>query len=219
MKEDDLLTGPLEPTNEWYAIAKIAGVKLCQAYRRQYGADFVSVMPTNVFGPGDNYHPENSHVIAGLIRRFHEARISGAQTVTVWGTGSPKREFIYVDDLAEACLIVLQRYSGASPINVGTGRDVTIAHLAELVAEVVGFRGKLVFDPSRPDGAPRKLLDVSKIEAIGWRARTSLRVGLERSYADFITKYDTALKRSTPIGSIRAKEQLSNTADSYQQKE
>jgi GDP-L-fucose synthase len=190
MKEDELLTGPLEPTNQWYAIAKIAGVKLCQAYRSQYGSDFVSVMPTNVFGPGDNYHAENSHVIAALIRRFHEAKLNAAQTVTVWGTGSPKREFIYVDDLAEACLVVLEQYSESSPINVGTGRDVTIAQLAELVAEVVGFRGKLVFDTSRPDGPPRKLLDVSKIQAIGWRARTSLRVGLERAYADFITKGD-----------------------------
>jgi GDP-L-fucose synthase len=190
MKEDELLTGPLEPTNQWYAIAKIAGVKLCQAYRSQYGSDFVSVMPTNVFGPGDNYHAENSHVIAALIRRFHEAKLNAAQTVTVWGTGSPKREFIYVDDLAEACLVVLEQYSESSPINVGTGRDVTIAQLAELVAEVVGFRGKLVFDTSRPDGPPRKLLDVSKIQAIGWRARTSLRVGLERAYADFISKGD-----------------------------
>jgi GDP-L-fucose synthase len=188
MKEDELLTGPLEPTNQWYAIAKIAGVKLCQAYRSQYGSDFVCVMPTNVFGPGDNYHAENSHVIAALIRRFHEAKLNAAQTVTVWGTGRPKREFIYVDDLAEACLIVLERYSGSLPINVGTGRDVTIAELAELVADVVGFHGKLVFDSSRPDGPPRKLLDVSKIQAIGWRAGTSLRVGLERAYADFITK-------------------------------
>jgi GDP-L-fucose synthase len=188
MKEDELLTGPLEPTNQWYAIAKIAGVKLCQAYRSQYGSDFVSVMPTNVFGPGDNYHAENSHVVAALIRRFHEAKLNAAQTVTVWGTGRPKREFIYVDDLAEACLIVLERYSGSLPINVGTGRDVTIAELAELVADVVGFHGKHDFDSSRPDGPPRKLLDVSKIQAIGWRAGTSLRVGLERAYADFITK-------------------------------
>jgi GDP-L-fucose synthase len=147
-------------------------------------------MPTNVFGPDDNYHAENSHVIAALIRRFHEAKLNAAQTVTVWGTGSPKREFIYVDDLAEACLVVLEQYSESSPINVGTGRDVTIAQLAELVAEVVGFRGKLVFDTSRPDGPPRKLLDVSKIQAIGWRARTSLQAGLERAYADFITKGD-----------------------------
>jgi GDP-L-fucose synthase len=188
IQEEELLTGPLEPTNQWYAIAKIAGIKLCQAYRRQYGADFISVMPTNVFGPGDNYHPENSHVIAALIRRFHEAKINAARTVTVWGTGRPKREFIYVDDLAEACLIVLERYSGSLPINVGTGSDVTIAQLAELVADVVGFRGKLIFDSTRPDGPPRKLLDVSRIQAIGWRAGTSVRVGLERAYADFVTR-------------------------------
>jgi GDP-L-fucose synthase len=200
MKEDELLTGPLEPTNQWYAIAKIAGVKLCQAYRSQYGSDFVSVMPTNVFGSGDNYHAENSHVIAALIRRFHEAKLNAAQTVTVWGTGRPKREFIYVDDLAEACLVVLERYSGSPPINVGTGSDVTIAQLAELVADVVGFHGKLVFDSSRPDGPPRKLLDVSKIQAIGWRARTSLRVGLERAYADFISKGD---RPPTPVNCNR----------------
>jgi GDP-L-fucose synthase len=184
--EDELLTGPLEPTNEWYAIAKIAGVKLCQAYRRQYGADFISVMPSNVFGPGDNYHPENSHVVAALIQRCHEARAAAAPTVTVWGTGTPRREFLYVDDLADACVTVLERYSEDSPLNVGTGKDVTIAEFARLVAEVVGYRGKLVFDASRPDGIPRKLLDVSKLEALGWRAATPLRLGLERTYADFV---------------------------------
>ena len=184
--EEALLSGPLEPTNEWYAIAKIAGVKLCQAYRRQYGADFISVMPTNVFGPGDNYHPENAHVVAALIRRFHEAKIAAAPTVTVWGTGTPKREFIYVDDLADACVTVLERYSGASPLNVGTGQDVPIAELAHLIADVVGYRGKLIFDTSRPDGTPSKLLDVSKLKAMGWSARTPLRPGLERAYADFV---------------------------------
>ncbi len=183
--EEELLTGPLEPTNEWYAIAKIAGIKLCQAYRRQYGMDFVSVMPTNVFGPGDNYNPENSHVAAALIRRFHEAKIADAPMVTVWGTGKPKREFIYVDDLAEACMVVLERYSGESHLNIGTGQDVTIAELAHLIAEVVGYHGELVFDISRPDGTPRKLLDVSKINAIGWSACTPLRTGLERAYAEF----------------------------------
>ena len=184
--EEALLSGPLEPTNEWYAIAKIAGVKLCQAYRRQYGADFISVMPTNVFGPGDNYHPENAHVVAALIRRFHEAKVAAAPTVMVWGTGTPKREFIYVDDLADACVTVLERYSGASPLNVGTGQDVPIAELAHLIADVVGYRGKLVFDTSRPDGTPRKLLDVSKLKAMGWSARTPLRPGLESAYADFV---------------------------------
>ena len=184
--EEELLTGPLESTNEWYAVAKIAGVKLCQAYRRQYGADFISIMPSNLFGPGDNYHPENSHVVAALIRRFHEAKVAAAPTVTVWGTGNPKREFLYVDDLADACVAVLERYSAEPPLNVGTGKDVTIAEFARLVAEVVDYRGELKFDPSRPDGTPRKLLDVSKLEALGWRAATPLRLGLERTYADFL---------------------------------
>jgi GDP-L-fucose synthase len=184
--EEELLTGPLEPTNEWYAVAKIAGIKLCQAYRRQYGADYVSVMPTNVYGPGDNYHPENSHVIAALIRRFHEAKETGAPTVTVWGSGTPRREFIFVDDLAEACILVLERYSGEPHLNVGIGEDVTIAELARLVAEAVGYEGELVFDTSRPDGTPRKLLDVAKLTALGFTARTPLRDGLKRAYSDFL---------------------------------
>ena len=188
MIEEELLTGPLEPTNEWYAIAKIAGVKLCQAYRRQYGADYISVMPTNVYGPGDNYHPENSHVIAALIRRFHEAKQSASPVVTVWGTGTPRREFIFVDDLADACILTLERYSGESPLNVGTGEDVTITDLARLIAQVVGYGGELVFDPSRPDGTPQKLLEISKLSALGWNALTPLAIGLERTYADFLTK-------------------------------
>jgi GDP-L-fucose synthase len=188
MVEEDLLTGPLEPTNEFYAVAKIAGLKLCQAYRRQYGADYISVMPTNVYGPGDNYHPENSHVIAALIRRFHDAKQAGSPSVTVWGTGTPRREFIFVDDLAEACLIVLERYSGELPLNIGTGDDITIADLAHAIATIIGYRGELVFDASRPDGTPRKLLDVSKLEALGWKAHTPLQVGLEGSYADFISR-------------------------------
>ncbi len=187
MIEEELLTGPLEPTNEWYAIAKIAGVKLCQAYRRQYGADYISVMPTNVYGPGDNYHPENSHVIAALIRRFHEAKQSASPVVTVWGTGTPRREFIFVDDLADACILTLEQYSGESPLNAGTGEDVTITELARLIAEVVGYRGELVFDASRPDGTPRKLLEISKLRALGWKALTPLAIGLERTYADFLT--------------------------------
>jgi GDP-L-fucose synthase len=186
--EDELLTGPLEPTNEWYAVAKIAGVKLCQAYRRQYGADYISVMPTNVYGPGDNYHPENSHVMAALIRRFHEAKQSGSPTVTVWGTGTPRREFIFVDDLAEACVVVLEGYAGKSPLNIGTGEDITITDLARLIAEVTSYRGELVFDRSRPDGTPRKLLDISKLRALGWKAHTPLVIGLERSYADFLAQ-------------------------------
>jgi GDP-L-fucose synthase len=175
----------LEPTNEWYAIAKIAGLKLCQAYRQQHGADFISLMPTNLYGPGDNYHPLNSHVVAALIRRFHEAKLAGAPSVTVWGTGTPRREFLDVDDLADACVFVLQHYSGDIPLNVGTGRDVSIAEFANLVAEVVGYRGTVEFDSSKPDGMPRKLLDVSKLAELGWRARTPLREGLSKAYAAF----------------------------------
>jgi GDP-L-fucose synthase len=186
--EEELLTGPLEPTNQWYAIAKIAGIKLCQAYRHEYGVDYISVMPTNVYGPGDNYHPENGHVIAGLIRRVHEARQSGSRTVTVWGTGTPRREFIFVDDLADACIFVLEKYSGESHLNVGTGSDVTVADLARLIADVLGYDGKLAFDLSRPDGTPRKLLDVSRLRALGFTARMSLRTGIERSYADFLER-------------------------------
>jgi len=187
MREDELLKGPLEPTNQWYAVAKIAGIKLCQAYRRQYGADFISVMPTNVYGPGDNYHPENSHVVAALIRRFHQSKQDGAPAVTVWGTGKPRREFLFVDDLADACVFLLENYSGEQHVNVGSGEEVTIAEFAALIAEVVGYRGKLVFDPSRPDGVPRKLLDSSKLAAMGWRARTPLRAGLEQTYSAFLS--------------------------------
>src|SRR5205807_10397185 len=163
MTEEMLLTGPLEETNQWYAVAKIAGIKLCQSYRRQFGADFIAVMPTNLYGPGDNYHPENSHVPAALTRRFHEAKMSGAASVAVWGTGKPRREFLAVDDLADACVFVMKHYSGDEFLNVGTGKNITIADFAQLVAEVVGYEGKLSFDPSRPDGTPQKLLDVSKL--------------------------------------------------------
>jgi GDP-L-fucose synthase len=186
MNEDMLLTGPLEPTNQWYAVAKIAGIKLCQAYRRQYGADFISVMPTNLYGPGDNYHPEHGHVPAALIRRFHEAKIADAGTVTVWGTGMPRREFLAVDDLADACVFVIKHYSGDGFLNIGTGEEISIGDFARLVAEVVGFSGQLVFDTERPDGAPRKLLDVTRLSALGWRARTPLRQGLAAAYADFL---------------------------------
>ncbi|WP_035691837.1 GDP-L-fucose synthase [Azospirillum halopraeferens] len=186
MTEDALLTGPLEPTNEWYAIAKIAGIKLCQAYRRQYGRDFVAVMPTNLYGPGDNYHPTDSHVPAALIRRFHEAKTAGAAEVTVWGTGRPLREFLYVDDLADACAFVLRHHSGEAFLNVGTGEEIAIGAFAETVAEVVGYRGRIVYDTGRPDGAPRKRLDVSRLAALGWRARTPLRDGLALAYADFL---------------------------------
>ena len=186
MAEPELLTGALEPTNEWYAVAKIAGIKLCQAYRRQYGADFISVMPTNLYGFGDNYHPENSHVVAALIRRFHEAKHRRAPSVTVWGTGAPLREFLFVDDLADACVFVLEHYSDAQHVNVGSAQEITIADFAKLVAEIVGYQGRLVFDTSRPDGVPRKLLDSSKLNAMGWRARTPLREGLARTYEAFL---------------------------------
>jgi GDP-L-fucose synthase len=186
MAEEELLTGPLEPTNQWYAVAKIAGIKLCQAYRRQYGADFISVMPTNLYGAGDNYHPENSHVVAALIRRFHEAKHRRTPSVTVWGTGAPLREFLFVDDLADACVFVLEHYSDEQHVNVGSAQEITIADFAKLVAEIVGYQGRLVFDTSRPDGVPRKLLDSSKLNAVGWRARTPLREGLARTYEAFL---------------------------------
>jgi GDP-L-fucose synthase len=184
-----LLSGALEPTNQWYAVAKIAGIKMCEAYRLQYGADFVSVMPTNIYGPGDNYHPQDSHVPAALMRRFHEAKINGDASVTVWGTGSPRREFLAADDLADACVFVMKSYSDIEFLNVGTGEDVTIVEFARLIAEVVGFGGKVEFDTTKPDGAPRKLLDVSRINALGWRATTPLREGLQRMYADFLARY------------------------------
>jgi GDP-L-fucose synthase len=187
MREDQMLTGELEPTNEWYAIAKIAGIKLCEAYRRQYGRDFISVMPTNLYGPCDNYHPEHSHVVAALIRRFHEAKVNDASTVVVWGTGTPRREFLYVDDFADASVFVLKNYSGSQFINIGFGEEVTIAEFAETVAQTVGFRGEIVYDTSKPDGTPRKLLDVSRLSAMGWKAKVSLREGLAKAYADFLT--------------------------------
>jgi len=186
MREEELLTGPLEPTNEWYAVAKIAGIKLCQAYRRQYGCDFISVMPTNLYGPGDNYHPENSHVVSALIHRFHLAKQEQTPCVTVWGTGKPLREFLFVDDLADACVFVLEHYSGEQHVNLGSGEEVSIAEFARLVAEIVGYRGELLFDPSRPDGTPRKLLDSGKLARMGWRARTPLRAGLKLAYAAYL---------------------------------
>ena len=190
MSPEMLLSGALEPSNQWYAVAKIAGIKLCEAYRLQHGADFVSVMPTNLYGPGDNYHPLDSHVPAALMRRFHEAKINGATSTTVWGTGTPQREFLAVDDMADACVFVMKSYSGLEFVNIGTGEDVTIAAFARLVADVVGYRGTIEFDISRPDGTPRKLLDVSRINALGWRATIPLRDGLARMYADFLKRYD-----------------------------
>lgn len=183
IKEEYLLTGELEPTNEWYAIAKIAGIKLCQAYRKQYGFNAISAMPTNLYGPGDNFHLENSHVLPALIRRFHEAKEAGASEVTIWGTGTPRREFLYVEDLAEALLFLMQNYDQAEHINVGCGSDLSILELARLVAEVVGFAGKIKPDPSKPDGTPQKLTDVSRLTALGWRARTGLAEGLAATYA------------------------------------
>lgn len=186
MTEDCLLTGALEPTNEAYAIAKIAGIKMCQSYRRQYGFDAISLMPTNLYGPGDNFDLENSHVLPALIRKFHEARLAGTPSVTVWGTGRPRREFLHVDDLADACVHLMQHYSDGQIVNVGVGRDIAIAELAELVSEVVGYDGDIVYDTSRPDGTPRKLLDVSRLEAAGWRAGIDLRDGIRETYQWFL---------------------------------
>lgn len=186
LREEYLLTGPLEPTNEWYAVAKIAGIKMCQAYRRQYRFDVISLMPTNLYGPGDNFHPDNSHVLPALIRRFHEAKEGGDASVTIWGTGTPRREFLHVDDLADAALFLMQNHSGEQFVNVGTGTDLTILELAQLVAGVVGFKGSVVTDPSKPDGTPRKLLDVSRLEAMGWKARIGLREGVAGAYAWYL---------------------------------
>jgi GDP-L-fucose synthase len=186
LREDSMLTGPLEPTNEPYAIAKIAGIKLVEAYRSQFGSDFINVMPTNLYGPGDNYHPEYSHVVAALIRRFHEAKVSGVSNVVVWGTGTPRREFLYVDDLADACIRLMKTYSSSELVNIGTGKDITIAEFARVVAATVGYAGEISFDPSRPDGTPRKLLDVSRLAKQGWRASTSLEDGIKLAYQAFL---------------------------------
>jgi GDP-L-fucose synthase len=188
LREDSILTGPLEPTNEPYAIAKIAGVKMVEAYRSQYGSDFINVMPTNLYGPGDNYHPEYSHVVAALIRRFHEAKLSGAPELAVWGTGTPRREFLYVDDMADACVHLMKTYSGDELVNVGTGEDITIAEFARVVARTVGYAGAISFDPSRPDGTPRKLLDVSRLAKLGWKASTSLEDGIRLAYRAYLNE-------------------------------
>ncbi|SEW27387.1 GDP-L-fucose synthase [Chitinophaga sp. YR573] len=188
LQENSLLTGPLEPTNEPYAVAKIAGIKLCEAYRDQYGCNFISVMPTNLYGIGDNYHPENSHVLPALIRRFHEAKEAGKPSVTVWGTGTPRREFMFADDLADACVYLMLHYDEKELVNIGTGEDLSIRELAETVKEVVCYEGKLVFDPSKPDGTPRKLMDVSKLHSLGWNHSVELKEGLVQAYADFLRK-------------------------------
>jgi GDP-L-fucose synthase len=182
MKEEYLLSGPLEPTNEWYAIAKIAGIKMVQAYRKQYGFRGISLMPTNLYGPGDNFDLQSSHVLPALIRKFHEAALQDAPEVTIWGTGSPRREFLHVDDLADAAVFLMNEYDGDQIVNVGTGRDVTIREVAGTVAEVVGFRGRLRFDTSKPDGTPRKLLDVSRLQSLGWKSRIALRDGIASTY-------------------------------------
>ena len=185
MTEDSLLTGPLEPTNEWYAIAKIAGIKMCQAYRKQYGFDAISAMPTNLYGPGDNFDLENSHVLPALIRKFHEARVQGAEAVEVWGSGEPRREFLHVDDLADACVFLMNNYSSPEIINIGWGKDIYIAELADVVKNIVGFEGKVVFDPSKPDGTPRKLLDTQRLRSLGWTPTISLVDGIAETYAWF----------------------------------
>lgn len=195
MREDALLTGPLEPTNEWYAIAKIAGIKMCQAYRRQYGFNSISLMPTNLYGPGDNFDLENSHVLPALMRRLHEAKLRGDREVVIWGTGAPRREFLHCDDLARAVVSLMDAYDGDDLINIGCGSDVSIRELAELIARVVGFRGQLSFDPSKPDGAPRKLLDVSRVAGLGWRPAMSLEEGVESTYRWF-TGHAEQIRRS-----------------------
>ncbi len=184
--EEALLTGPLEPTNEAYAVAKIAGIKLCEAYRRQYGCDFISAMPANLYGPGDNYDLESSHVIPALIRKAHEAKAAGAPSFTIWGSGAARREFLHVDDCVDACVLLLEQYDGEGPINVGAGEDIAICDLARLVAETVGFIGEVVPDPSKPDGTPRKLMDSSRLMRLGWRPRIGLREGLAQAYAHFL---------------------------------
>jgi len=187
MPEEALLTGPLEPTNQWYAIAKIAGIKMCQAYARQHGFNAISPMPTNLYGPGDNFDLATSHVLPALIRKFHEAKLGGREAVTVWGTGAPRREFLYVDDLADALCFLMEHYDSPEIINVGVGEDVSIAELAELVRGIVGFEGGIVFDRGKPDGTPRKLLDVTRLSALGWRARTPLAEGIGATYAWYLT--------------------------------
>jgi GDP-L-fucose synthase len=185
MKEEHLLSGYLEPTNEPYALAKIAGIVMCKSYNRQYGTDFISVMPTNLYGPNDNYHPMNSHVLPALIRRFHEAKVNALPSVTIWGTGNPTREFLYSDDLADACIFLMERHSGNDIVNIGSGREVTVRDLATIVKNAVGYQGAIAFDPAKPDGTPRKLLDCSKLHAMGWHHSVELEDGIRRAYEYF----------------------------------
>jgi GDP-L-fucose synthase len=195
--EEALLSGPLEETNQWYAIAKIAGLKLAQAYRRQHGCDYVTLQPSNLYGPGDNFDPQTGHAPAALLRRCHEAKQAGASRLTVWGSGRPRREFLQVDDLADACVFVMRHYSDEAPLNAGSGEEVTIAELAGLIARTVGFEGQLIFDPSRPDGAPRKLLDSSRLQGLGWRARVPLQRGLADTYRAFLAEQNEPIRRSS----------------------
>jgi GDP-L-fucose synthase len=189
LKEEYLLTGPLEPTNEWYAVAKIAGIKMCQAYRRQYGCDFISAMPTNMYGPNDNYDLQSSHVLPALIRKFHEAKAANAPAVTCWGTGSPLREFLYSDDLARACVFLLENYSEEQLINVGSASEVTVRELTETIKRVIGFAGQIVWDKAKPDGTPRKLMDSSRLFALGWRPQVELEAGVRLAYQDFLKRF------------------------------
>lgn len=191
LAEDSLLTGPLEPTNEWYAVAKIAGIKMCQAYRRQYGDHFIAAMPTNLYGPGDNFDLEKSHVLPALLRKFHEAKENDAPSVTLWGSGKPMREFLHVDDMADACLFLLENYDDAGIVNIGVGKDIAIADLAEIVRDVVGYGGAIEYDASKPDGTPRKLVDASRINALGWHARIGLREGIAQTYKWFLENIDS----------------------------
>lgn len=190
LKEDYLLTGTLEPTNEPYAIAKIAGIKMCEAYRRQYSCNFISVMPTNLYGFGDNYDLNNSHVLPALIRKMHEAKVSNAEEVLVWGTGTPKREFLFADDLAEACIFLMENYNEEQLVNIGTGEDLSIADLATMIKDIVGFKGKLVFDSTKPDGTPRKLMDVTKLHNLGWKHNIELSEGIKMAYKDFLENHN-----------------------------
>ncbi len=189
MKEEHLLTGPLEPTNEWYAVAKIAGLKMCAAYRRQYGSDFISVMPTNLYGPNDNYDPEKSHVLPALIRRFHEAKVKQLESVSCWGSGTPFREFLYADDLGRACVFLMENYSEENFINVGSGCEISIKQLTELVAKVIGYQGKINWDTTKPDGSPRKLMDSSRLFALGWKPTIAMEEGIGLAYQDYLKKF------------------------------
>ena len=204
IEEDALLTGPLESTNEWYAVAKIAGIKMCQAYRRQYGCNYISLMPTNLYGPGDDFDLQSAHVIPALMRKMHEGKVSSSEEVVVWGTGTAKREFLHVDDLADAAIYLMETYSGEEHVNVGTGRDISVSELAQMLKEVTGYRGLLTYDRSKPDGTPRKLLDVTRLDRLGWRAKIKLRAGLADTYRWFVDPSDRNSRRGMSPGQADA---------------